>query len=57
MFAPQWSPEEEKMWEQFHRMWTKDATNNAFTGYDKKEWVALEAAILAALKERETKRV
>ena len=48
---------EEKMWEQFHKMWTLDATNNAFTGYDKKEWVKLEATILAALKEAKEKRV
>ena len=41
--------DEEKMWEQFHMMWTRDATNHERPDYDKKAWVDLEAKILTAL--------
>jgi hypothetical protein len=41
---------EYEMWVQFHKLWTKDAINNATTGYDKKEWLELERRIMVALK-------
>ncbi len=41
--------EELDMWAQFHKLWSKDATNNASTGYDKKEWLELERRIMVAL--------
>ena len=44
---------EESMWEQFHKLWSKDVGS---PGYDKKAWVELERRILAALKEREGKK-
>lgn len=39
---------EEKMWEQFHKLWSKDVGT---PNYDKKAWVELESRIFAVLKE------
>jgi len=47
---------EYEMWAQFHKLWSKDATNNAFPDYDKKEWLELERLIMVALIEK-SKRV
>jgi hypothetical protein len=37
----------ERLWELFHRKWSRDVGTE---GYNKKEWVELEAEILKAIK-------